>query len=144
MGGREAAGKRNLGDGVTPPPTYHPGLPEGELTLGQFLDEFVAYFMAIGMSREEVMYGERAAFADYVLAYEYKQVQTNQNLHLQGLYNNIAVSCALSAAFAEKGRKGTPYPTYPIAITETERKAEKRRNIEKTLAFVRGRKRNNA
>ena len=117
-------------------------MTEEERTLGQYLDELVAYFMAIGMPRDEVLYGERSAYADYVLAYEYKMVQTNSNLHLQGLYDYIAVSCALSSAFAAKGKKGTPYPTYPIAITETERKAEKQRNIEKTLAWVRGRKHN--
>lgn len=143
MDRQQASGKRDLGDGLTPPPVYYPGKAEEERTFGQYLDEFVAYFMAIGMPWEEIMYGERAAFADYVLAYEYKQVQTNRNLHLQGLYDYMAVSCALSSAFAAKGRKGTPYPAHPIAITETERKAEKERNIQRTLAFVRGRKRNN-
>jgi hypothetical protein len=98
--------------------------------------------MSMGMTRDEVLYGEREAFADYALAFEYKRVQTNNDLHLQGLYDYIAVSCALSSAFAEKGKKGTPYPTYPIALTETERKAEKERNIAKTLAWVRERKRN--
>lgn len=98
--------------------------------------------MAIGMTRDEVMYGEREAFDDYILAHEYKMVQDNQSYHLEGLYNYIALSCALSSAFAEKGKKGTPYPQYPIPITNTERDAEKKRNIEKTLAFVRGRKRN--
>ena len=53
----------------------------------------------------------------------------------------MAVSCALSSAFAEKGKKGTAYPTYPVAITETERKAEKERKIMHTLEVVRNRKR---
>ena len=130
-----------MGDGVTPPPIYYPGMPEKGQTLGEHLDELCAYYMAIGMPWHEFMYGERAAFDDYTLAYEYKRVQENTNLHLQGFYDYIAVSCALSSAFADKGKKGTPYPTYPTPITETEKKAEKQRNIEKTLAWVRERKR---
>ena len=87
------------------------------------------------------MYGERAAFDDYVLAHEYKRVQTNHELHLQGYYDYQAVSCALSGLAAEKGKKGTPYPQYPTPITETERRAEKERNIMHTLNVVRNRKR---
>lgn len=116
-------------------------MPNNGITFGQYLDEFCAYYMAIGMPWKEVMYGERIAFDDYTLAHEYKRVQENSNLHLQGFYNYNAVSCALSAAFAEKGKKGTPYPAYPVAITETERRAEKERNIMHTLQVVRNRKR---
>lgn len=120
---------------------YYPGKVEEERTFGDYLDELCAYYMAIGMPWDDFMYGERAAFDDYVLAYEYKRVQTNNNLHLQGYYDYMAVSCALSSAFAEKGKKGTAYPTYPVAITETERKAEKERKIMHTLEVVRNRKR---
>ena len=120
---------------------YYPGKVEEERTFGDYLDELCAYYRAIGMPWDVFMYGERAAFDDYVLAYEYKRVQTNNNLHLQGYYDYMAVSCALSSAFAEKGKKGTAYPTYPVAITETERKAEKERKIMHTLEVVRNRKR---
>lgn len=130
-----------MADGVTPPPQYHAGKRD-ERTFGEYLSEFVAYYMAIGMSRDEVLYGERATFYDYDKAFEYKQVQANKMSHLNGFYDYLAVSCALSSAFAGKGKKGTPYPQYPVPITETEREEEKRRNIERTLAFVRGRKRN--
>lgn len=130
-----------MDDGVKPPSHYYPGMPEQERSLGEFLDELCAYYVAIGMPWQEIMYGERAAFDDYELAYEFKKVQENQALHLQGFYNYMAVSCSLSAAFAEKGKKGTPYPQYPIPITETEKKAEKERNIMHTLEFVRNRKR---
>lgn len=127
------------GGEVSRPQPYHAGQEETQ-TLGGFLDELCAYYMAIGMPRDVFLYGEREAFDDYEQAYEYKLVQENQQLHLQGLYDYIAVSCALSAAFAQKGKKGQPYPLYPIPITETERKAEKKRNIAKTLAWVRERK----
>lgn len=130
-----------MDDGVKPPQPFYFEAPKNEITFGQFLDELCAYYMAIGMPWSEIMYGERAAFDDYVLAYEYARVQINSNLHLQGFYDYMAVSCAMSSAFAEKGKKGTPYPQYPVAITETERKAEKERNIMHTLNVVRNRKR---
>ena len=131
-----------MGDGLTPPPQYHAGEQTDERTFGQFLSELCAYYMAIGMSRELFLYGDRDVFDDYELAYEYRRVSENQMLHLQGLYDYIAVSCALSSLTADKGKKGERYPEYPIPITETERKAEKQRKIAKTLAFVRGRKNN--
>lgn len=130
-----------MGDGVEPPLPYYQGMPDKRMSLGEFLDELTAYYLSIGMPLNEIMYGERSAFNDYELAYEYKLVQTNRNLHLQGLYNYSAVACALSSAFAAKGKKGTPYPEYPIPITETERKAEKERKIMHTLKVVRNRKR---
>lgn len=131
-----------MDDGVKPPSYYHAGQKDETRTLGDFIDELCAYFMAIGMPRDEFLNGEHGAHDDYENAYQRKLVQQNQMLHLQGYYDYIAVSCALSAAFAEKGKKGTPYPSYPTPITEIERKAEKQRNIEKTLAWVRGRKKN--
>lgn len=131
-----------MGDGVNPPPLYYPNKPDEGQSFGEYLVDFVAYFMAIGMPRDDILYGERSVFDDYIRAYEFKQVQTNSNLHLQGYYDYMAVSCALSSAFADKGKKGTPYPKYPVAITETERKAEKERNIRKTLAWVRERNKN--
>lgn len=137
---QQAAGKREVGGGLVQPPLYHAGEKE-EKTLGQFLDELCAYYMAIGMPRETFMFGERDEFDDYELAYEYKRIHENTMLHLQGFYDYMAVSCALSSAFAQKGKKGTPYPQYPVPITETERKAEKERNIMHTLNVVRNRKR---
>lgn len=97
--------------------------------------------MAIGMSWNDIMYGDRTAFDDYVHAYEFKRVQANTEMHLQGYYDYIAVSCALSSMSAENGKKGTPYPQYPVATTEIERKAEKERKIMHTLNVVRNRKR---
>lgn len=130
-----------MGDGLTPPPTYHAGQQEETRTLGEYVADLTAYYMAIGMPRDLFLYGDRTACEDYELAYEYKQVNENRMLHLQGFYDYYAVSCALSSAFSEKGKKGTPYLDHPVPITETEKKAEKQRNIRKTLAWVRGRKR---
>ena len=98
--------------------------------------------MAIGMPREDFLNGDREALDDYERAWECKLVHDNRMLHLMGLYNYRAFGSVLSSAFAEKGKKGEPYLSYPIPITETERKAEKERNIQRTLQWVRGRKRN--
>ena len=98
--------------------------------------------MAIGMSRDEFWFGDREAFEDYEKAFEYRTINENRMLHLQGLYNYRAFASVLSAVFADKGKKGIPYLEYPIPLTETERKAEKERNIKRTLNWVRGRKKN--
>lgn len=120
---------------------YHAGQEEKKRTLGEHIAELTAYYMAIGMPRDTFLYGDRSACDDYEQAHEYKQVNENRMLHLQGFYDYYAVSCALSSAFAEKGKKGTPYLENPVPITDTEREAEKQRKIRKTLAWVRGRKR---
>lgn len=111
-------------------------------TIGEYVGELCAYYMAMGMPRDEFYNGDRYALDDYERAWEAKQVNSNKLLHLQGLYNHAAFGSALSSAFASKGRKGTPYIEYPIPITEAERAAEKERKIMHTLDFVRGRKRN--
>lgn len=129
-----------MGEGVIPTP-YYPGMEEEKRTLGDFLSELCAYFMAIGMPREQFLDGDRMAFMDYENAWEYKQMISNNRLHLQGLYNYRAFGSVVSSLTATKGKKGEPYLQYPIPITETERKAEKQRKIMHTLNAVRNRKR---
>lgn len=97
--------------------------------------------MAIGMPRDLFLDGDRQAITDYEKAFECKQILQNRELHLQGLYNFRAFASVLSSAFASKGKKGDPYPDHPLPITEAEAKAEKERNIQKTLQWVHGRKR---
>ena len=130
-----------MGGGEVSRPHYHAGQQSNNNSFGEFLDELCAYYMSIGMPRDKFLYGEREEFDDYELAHEYNLVQQNQALHMQGYYVYIAVSCALDSAFAQKGKKGKPYPRYPTPITETERRAEKERNIMHTLNVVRNRKR---
>lgn len=117
-------------------------MQEETRTIGEYVTELCAYYMAIGMPREEFLFGDRYACDDYEKAWEAKLVHTNRMLHLQGLYNHGAFGSVLSSAFAEKGRKGVPYYEFPIAITDAEREAEKERRIAHTLEFVRGRNRN--
>lgn len=129
-----------MGDGVKPSP-YYPGKEEEKRTLGEFVGELCAYYMAIGMPRELFLEGDRDAFDDYDKAYECQRMLQNQMLHLQGYYNYRAFGSVLSSAFAAKGKKGEPYLKYPLPITNTERKAEKERNIMRTLQFVHNRTR---
>lgn len=130
-----------MGDGVRPSPYYYQGKEEEKRTLGQFIGELCAYYMALGMPREQFNDGDRFAFDDYENAFECRQILQNRMLHLQGLYNYRAFGSVLSSAFAPKGKKGEPYLEAPIPITKAERKAEKERNIMRTLQFVYGRKR---
>lgn len=129
-----------MGDGVIPPPIY-PGYEEKTMTIGEYITELCAYYMAIGMPREVFLYGSRYAFDDYENAWECKQINENRMLHLQGLYNYRAFQSALSPAFAKNGSQGEPYLKYPIPITQTEKDAELERKKAATWAFVAGRKR---
>lgn len=130
-----------MGDGVKPSPYYWKNKEEEQRTLGEFVGELCAYYMALGMPREQFLSGDRDAFDDYEKAYECRRVLSNQMLHLQGFYNYRAFGSVLSSAFAPKGKKGEPYLEHPIPITETEKRAEKERNIMRTLQFVYNRKR---
>lgn len=141
MDHQQTFGKRELGGGEIAPPIYHEGKTDEDISVADFISELCAYYMAIGMPREQFLYGERDAFDDYDKAYECARIMKNQYLHLQGVYNYRAFGSVLSSAFAGKGKKGVPYPDYPIPITASERKAEKERNIQKTLQWVRGRNR---
>lgn len=109
--------------------------------MGEFVGELCVYYMAIGMPRELFLEGDRDAFDDYEKAHECRKMLQNQMLHLQGLYDYRAFGSVISSAFAAKGKKGEPYLECPIPITEAEKKAEKERNIMRTLKFVYGRKR---
>lgn len=132
-----------MGDGVKPSPYYWQKKESEKRTLGEFVGELCAYYMALGMPRELFLAGERDAFDDYENAYECRKLLQNQMLHLQGFYNYRAFGSVLSSAFAPKGKKGEPYLERPVPITDAERKAEKERNVMRTLQFVHGRKRGN-
>ena len=139
MDRQQTAGKHRVGDGIKPSP-YYKGKVEETRTIGEYVTELCAYYMAIGMPREQFLRGGDGC-EDYEKAFECKQILDNRMLHLQGYYNYRALCSALSSAFAGKGKKGDPYLPYPVPITEPERKAEKERSIMRTLEIVRSRKR---
>lgn len=81
---------------------------------------------------------------DVWLAYSYKKAhlisveQRNQELWMQGLYNFNAFSTVIQNLVAKKGQAPQKYLDKPIRITpmtEQEREEEKRKAVEKTLAF---------
>lgn len=132
-----------MGDGIRPSP-YYKGKVEETRTIGEYVTELCAYYIALGMPRDQFLMGDRQACEDYEKAFECKQVIDNRRMHLQGLYVYKAFGSVMSAAFAQKGKKGEPYPAYPFPVTETERKAEKERSIMHTLEVVKNRKRGGA
>lgn len=76
----------------------------------------------------------------YLKAEELQFERDNYNRHQQGLYNHKGYA-AVMADFGwnfggRKGQKPEPYMEYPIAYTKSEKQAEKKRNIEKTLRWV--------
>ena len=130
-----------MGDGLKPSP-YYQGKPEETRTLGEYVSELCAYYMALGMPRDEFMNGgDYDATDDYEKAFECKIINENKMRHLQGIYNFRAFACVLSNAFAPKGSKPEKYFEYPLPITDAERKAEKERKIMHTLNVVRNRTR---
>ena len=133
-----------MGDGIKPSPFYQ-GKKEEVRTVGQYVTELVAYYMAIGMPRELFLDGDdRDACGDYEKAWECKEIYRNKTLHLQGVYVMDAFGVVLANAFSEKGRQKANYLDYPIPTTKAEREAEKQRKIMHTLSAVRNRERKGA
>lgn len=132
-----------MGDGIIDSPSpFYPVQEQETRTLGDFITELCAYYMALGMPREDFLFGDdRYECEDFENAFECEQILANQKLHLQGLYNYRAFGSVLSSAFAGKGKKGEPYLSHPIPITEAEQEAEKKRKIMHTLSVVRNRER---
>jgi hypothetical protein len=77
----------------------------------------------------------------YREAHELYREQKNQELYMQGLYNYEAFRSVIDmfswGLGGRKGAKPDTYREYPHAVTKREREAEKKRSIEKTLAWVR-------
>ena len=92
------------------------------------------------MSREEFLYGEWWLPRVYLEAETYRFEQANYEYWLQGLYNYKAfhsIMDGFAKGFSGKNGKAETYYEYPISITDREKKAEKQRNIKRTLEWVR-------
>ena len=98
------------------------------------------YYLAIGMTYELFWQGPPYLVKAYREAHEFQREIENQRLWLQGLYNYRAFAAVMeNFAYGMNGKKGSKPQGYldnPIAITEAERKAEKKRKIKHTLAWV--------
>lgn len=105
-----------------------------------FFWSVLPFFLSLGMTADEFWHGSPYLTQAFLIAETYKFEKENSMCHRQGSYNYEAYS-AVMASFGwslggGKGAKPEPYENYPRAITEREKKAEKRRNIEKTLRWV--------
>ena len=90
------------------------------------------------MTYEQYWYGEPKIAKFYREAEMYRRENTNYEAWLQGLYFYRATTASLSQAFSSNKSKQVKYLDYPIAITPREKKAEKQRNIERTIRWFMG------
>ena len=110
-------------------------LPDGyvsqvePLTLGEQLDEWCAFYMAIGVPYEEFWYGDYCRLKYYVESYIQKKKMDNEMLWLQGMYNYQAFSTVMDAFGAGLSGKRTKskYAEKPYDIVE---KTEREKAIE--------------
>lgn len=106
-------------------------------TVNEMLIDLCAWYMSIGMSRDEYWNGEATAVIDYRKAHEMKLREENRLMHHFGAYVYqalLAVSPAYN--FWSKRRDPMPYPTETIPILESEakeREAEKKRSAMNKL-----------
>lgn len=94
----------------------------------------------MGMSPTDFWEGNPYYTLAYLDAENKKLEKKNTDAHRQGYYNYMAFNTVMSFfgwnMGGRKGAKPEGYLEYPIAITENEKKAEKKRNIEKTLRWI--------
>ena len=93
----------------------------------RFYDVF-PYYLSIGMTSKQYWDGDPSLPKYYRKADELKRKRRNEDMWLQGLYIYEAL-CDVSPvlnAFAKKGTKPTPYPSYPYSITAKDRAEEKK------------------
>jgi hypothetical protein len=110
------------------------------MSVADWLDSLCPYYMALGVSLDEYWHGDPTNLHYYVEAQEFKNEQKNQEMWTQGLYNYQAFQSVIGefgwGLGGKKGAKPEPYRSYPLAVTEREKEAEKQRSIAKTLAWV--------
>ena len=97
-----------------------------------FYDHF-PYYLSIGMRPEEYWDGDPSLAKYYRKADEMRFKRRNEEMWLQGMYIYEAL-CNVSPvmhAFAKKGTKPRPYPDHPYALSNQERKEEKKLQEER-------------
>lgn len=91
-------------------------------------------YMSLGMTYEEFWFGTPRIAEYYRKAHQYRQDEQNFGLWLQGYYNHLAVSIALSNAFKAKGKKADEYLKEPIPLRQKTKKEmdaeQERKNAE--------------
>ena len=106
------------------------------LTNKQFILESLPYYMAMGMSYDEYMYGDCERAKYYRKADEIRQRRKNTEAWWQGYYFYEALSNAVIAVgFPRKGIQ-PKYPERPHSITQDEKDLENKRKMEQGKAFL--------
>lgn len=98
------------------------------------------YYLAIGMPYEVFWYEKPTMVKAYLKAHELRNMQKNQEMWVQGIYNFKAFRSVIEA-FAiglseKKSGKPSEYPSEPIPFTETEKEMATERNKQRTLQWV--------
>lgn len=92
------------------------------------------------MPYELFWHGEPNLVKTYLKAHELKNIQKNQELWVQGVYNYKAFRSVIEAfAYGLNGCKGSKpsnYPDEPIPFTDAEQKAATERNKQRTMEWV--------
>ena len=104
-------------------------------------NQVLPYYLAIGMPYELFWSGDPDLVKTYRSVHQMRMQQKNQEMWAQGIYVHRAfMSVAEKIMQGFSGGKGggntTEYPSEPIPFTEEEQKAQKARNIKRTLAWV--------
>lgn len=112
--------------------------PDEVKSIEQSLNDACPYFMAIGVSYDDFWYNDPDIAKQMLKAHEIRQKMDNEKFWLRGYYEYIAL-CSVSPilhAFAKKGTKPLPYPSEPLALTQSdidERNEKIRQNHLRTL-----------
>ena len=96
-------------------------------------DEAFPFFLMCGMSYEEFWYGAPFLASMYRVAHRLRMEQTNQQLWLQGLYIQNAVSVAINNAFNKKKLNYIKEPVPLFKPSEEEQKAKKEETRRKLV-----------
>lgn len=91
--------------------------------------------MSIGMSYKEYWYGKPSMVVAYKRAYDYTRKKRNEEMWVQGMYIERAVTTAISSHFSKGKVKyyEEPLDIYPKTVEEKELEKEKARR--KVIAF---------
>lgn len=96
---------------------------ETSQSLKTYFYDLYAYFLSIGMSSKEFWDEDVSLINVYVKAESIRQTKLNNQLWLQGIYNQMAIGSCLS--------KSVKYPKEPIPMSEAEKQNAKDQRVEK-------------
>lgn len=114
---------------------------ESPYPIGDWLDKLCSYYMALGVSFDEFWYGDYTRFKYISEANKLKKEAINEQLWLQGLYIDYALSTQFeNFGMGLAGKHGKPkrYLEKPIELfpkTEEEKQREDEEERKKLIEF---------